>query len=543
MAEFDSIQLEIYINGAWLDIWDDVLHSPAPASTTGIMGSSALDRVGDAGQLTFYLRNDASNSAGIAGYYSPNHANSMPGWTTGLKIRHVFTFDGVTKVKFYGKIASDGITPDSGIYGRRRTKVVAEDWMAMASDHELNLLELQENYTIDQAVSLIVANMPVVPLSTSYAVGSSTFPTVFDATRTGTRAISEFQKLALSEFGYIYIKRGLDGETLIVESRDTRSNVSNTVTPIPADESSVSINEDDSYLLNEDDTSSVLDESQALEFDNENIPQEVITSYGKNLANKIIATSYPRKVDTAATTVLFALQSPFKILAGGTKEGYRGSFRDPAGGASYVNGKEMVTPVSGTDYAAFANEDGTGTDYTANLVVTATYGTNEVEYTLTNNASVDIWVTVLQARGKGIYLYDPVTTIKEDLASQVVQGVLPLRFDMIYQDDPTTVDAFSEYTLGLEKDPNLIIDSYPVIANRNSNNMLGFMYLEPGARARFKEGQIGIDSDYFIQGYKYEVIDGKIVIWQPVLKSAASSSFWIWDTSEWDVSTTWSFPS
>ena len=542
MILFDSIRLEVYIGGAWLNIWADVLHNPSPMSNTGIMGNSPLDRVGDPGLLVFYLRNDAQNSAGLAGYYSPGHPNALSGWTTGLKVRHVFVFEGEEKIKFYGKISPDGITPDSGIYTQRRVRVVAEDWMSLAADHELNLLELQENKRIDEAVTTIVANMPVAPLASDYATGISTFPTVFDATQTGTRAISEFQKLALSEFGYIYIKRDGTGETLVVESRDTRSNQSNTVVPQVISLSEISLNEDGSTLLNEDDSISVYNSTTTLDFDNENIPQAVRTAYGKNLANKIVAKSYPRKIDAAATTVLFELQSPFQLTAGQTKTGYRGSYRDPEGGASYVNGRDMVTPASGTDYAAFANQDGTGTDYTANLIVTATYGTNEVDYTLQNTSSATIWVTKLQARGRGIYLYDPIQTLAEDAASQLLQGVIPLSFDMVYQDNPTVVDAFSEYTLGLEKDPVLTVDEYPIVANRNANNILGFMYLEPGTRARFTETQIGIDSDYFIQGYSYQVVDGKIVVWKPVLKSAGASSFWVWDFSQWDINTTWSFP-
>lgn len=542
MQNFDSIALEIYINGVWVDVWDDVLHNPPPSSNTGIMGNSPLDRVGDAGMCTFYLRNDSRNSVGIAGYYSPGHANSLSGWTTGLLVRWSFTYDGVTKVKYYGRITSDGITPDSGIYGKRRVKVVAGDWMEQASDHELNLIELQENYRIDQAVSLIVANMPIAPLSTEYNEGSSIFPTVFDATRTGTRATGEFQKLALSEFGYIYIRRGNEGETLVVESRDTRSNVANTSVPVTSDESNISLNEDGTTLLNEDGTTSIYDEVQEITFDNANIPEGVQTAYGKNLANKIPATSYPRRVDAAATTVLFALQTAFKLSAGETKEGYRGTYRDPDGGASYVNGRDMVTPAANTDYQGFENQDGTGTDYTNDLVVTATYGTNEVEYTLTNNAAVDVWITKLQARGRGIYLYDPVTVVKNDETSQLRHGVIPLSFDMVYQDDPTIVDAFSEYTLGLEKEPNLTVDSFPIVCNNSRAGMLGFMYLEPGTRATFIEDQIGIDNDYFIQGYKFTIYDGKIAVWEPVLKSAAASSFWIWDVSEWDISTVWSFP-
>lgn len=542
MELFDSIALEIYLNGSWVDIWEDVLHNPPPASQTGVMGNSPLDRVGDPGFLSFYLRNDAGNSAGLAGYYSPGHTNALSGWTTGLKVRWKFTYDGVPKVKFYGKISPDGITPDSGVYMKRRVKVVCEDWMGLAADHELNLLDFQEDLKINEAVALIVANMPVAPLSTDYAVGESTFPTVFDATRTGTRAISEFQKLALSEFGYVYIKRDTDGETLVVESRNTRSNVPNTSIPIASSDATISENEDETVVLNEDDSISILDESVTLSLDNINIPEAVRTSYGRNLANKIIATSYPRKVDAAATTILFTLQNAFRLSAGETKTGYRGSYRDPNGGASYVNGRSMVTPAATTDYQAFQNEDGTGTEYTSDLVVTATYGTNEVEYTITNNAAVDVWVTKLQARGRGIYLYDPVQTVKGDTDSQNQQGVIPLTFDMVYQHDPTIVDAFSEYTLGLEKTPKITVDSFPILANNSTAGMLAFMYLEPGTRAAFAETQIGIDNDYFIQGYKFEIIDGKLAVWAPVLKSAAQSAFWVWDTSAWDVDTTWGFP-
>jgi hypothetical protein len=535
--QFDDHGFEAEISGAWVDLTPDVLHSPAPRWGRGIIDNGPLDRVGDATSLVFSLRNDAGNAARTAGYYSPGNPDALSGWTAGIPIRLWFEFEGARWYKFYGRIEPDGISIKAGLFTGNSVQVSVHNFMSQASAHELDLLAMQTNVRIDTAVPYILSNMVIQPLATEYDTGQSTFPTAFDTVRTGTKANAEFQKLAISEFGYIYDKGDLTGgETLVVEGRNSRSNVANMQLPLTDAESEFLLDEDGNQILDEDNNPILANETQEAYFDNSEIPARTQISYGKHIANKIKASSYPRRLDTGGTVVLYSLQKAFQVFAGAPQT-IRGAYRDPVGGASYVN----ADPDSmSADYAGNAQEDGLGSDLSGSLTVSPTFGTSEVEFVL--SVSQDLWVTQLDAVGNGIYLYDAADTIFEDEASQTANGVQPLTFDMKYQDDPTVTAAFAEYTLGLEKDPHVTIDRYPLVANKNGMNMYAFLVMEPGARGHFIEGRSGQDGDFFVMGYEAELVSGSIVNWLPVLKSAGANSFWVWDTSAWGVDTTWSFP-
>ena len=536
--EFDDWGLDVEIDSVWIPFKADVLQSPGPRWSRGVLDNGPIDRTGASTTLSFMLRNDAQNSAGLAGYYSPGHPNSLSGWTTGLPVRLWYQFEGVRRYKFYGLIEPSGITPDAGIYASRQVKVSVQNFMAQAANHEMNLTTLAVNKTISEAVALILANMIVQPLNTSYGTGTYTFPTVFDATGVGSSALSEFNKLAMSEFGMIYdIGNDTDGETLVVEGRDTRSTIENTVIPTSNGDSGFLLLEDGGYLILEDSTEGrlVLSESQEASFDNVEIPDSMRTSWGKHEANRIRGITAVRRVDAAATTILYSLPSSIQMTAGQTLV-VRGTYRDPNGGASYVNAVTDGTMT--TDYTAKANQDGSGADLTASLSVTPEYGTSEVAFTLV--ASVALWVTQLDAIGKGIYLFDPLSIIYEDTSKQQ-SGVFQITFDMPYQDDPTQTDALANYTLGLESSPHLTVDRYPMIANLDSMRMYGFLLLEPGTRGHFVEDQTGVDGDYFINGYEAEMFAGRYVIFSPCLKAASSSAFGRWDSGQWD-NAAWYFP-
>jgi len=537
---FTSYHIEVYINSSWVDLTPDVLHSPAPRWNKG-MGNGVLDRVGNPGNLRFSLKNGENNSANLLGYYSPKHANVLTGWDTGLPVRLYFVYEGIEFHKFYGLIEPNGITASPATKGERSVKVSVHDFMSQAADHELKLLEFAESKKIEDVAALIIANMPISPLYTEYGSGSDTFPFVFDTVTSSTSALGEWQKVALSEWGFIYEKS--DG-TLVVEGRAARTNTENTEISITAENSGKLLLESGGALLLETGGALLLNQVQTPTFD-KLMESGTRISYGGNLANRIEGRSYPRRIDAAATTVLFALQTPFMIEAGKTKENYRGEYVDPDQKAQSVTGRDMVSPVSGTDYIANAQEDGGGADKTAQLAVVHTYGVEAVNYdSLTNNDVGDIWVTTLQARGKGVYIDEPVSVVYEDAASQLKHGIYTLKFDMRYQDDPTLVDIFSQLTLTQDKDPRLSIDKATLLANRDGENMFGFLQLDVGTRARFVEAMNAIDGDYYIMGYSAQLIDGKYVFWSPILRdvAVAASTAWLWDESKWDVGTIWGVP-
>ena len=540
---FSSIKIEVLLGTTWTDLTPDVRMEPPPKVTgMGIMSNRIDQRVGDAAQFVFALDNSQGNSGGLLGYYTPAHVNCFNStyWQPGAPVRLYFEYDGIRRYKFYGTIDVNGINISTGKYRDRTVTITCTNWMGEAANHTCDLLPYVLDARIDQAVPYILDNMRRKPLITEYHTGDEIFPDVFDIVSTKTKAMSELQKLAISEFGWIYMTGdGTGGETLIVENRNYRSTTYSGTPPngslIPVKNSECTDNllmETGDDLLLEDGTSFILMEAtQYANFDESDII-DMEVSYGDNVRNRVKFVTYPRNIDAAATTVLYNLESPIKILAAETLTEVRGRYRDPNGGASRVNGIDMVTPQITTDYLMFANEDGTGTNYTANLTVVAEYGTAEARYTLTNSSASTAYITKLQARGKGVYIYDTSDKIYDNAASQKRYGVIPMDIDMPYISN--LIGLFSVggvestiwdngsllYSLNL---PWLLVERVTLQVNKSTLGMMAFMYMEPPQLISLEETMSAVSGIYsatghHIQGYDFEIIDGKYVNWSLVLR-------------------------
>ncbi len=533
---FGEIHFEVYINSVWEDITKDVVESQ-PGSY-GIRGNSQLDRVASTGSLEIVLRNDSGCLGGVAGYYSPYASGSKTGWRIGLPFRLKIIYEGMTYIKFYGYIAD--IQPDSGTYGKQRVNLIINDWMEYAAKYPITLANIEYDKKINEIVPVILSGMPVQPQNTSFNTGQATFSTVFDTVRENTKALSEFAKLANSELGYIYLKKDKEfGETLVVEGRYTRSE-NNELTSVTTTKLRVNsgnlLTEEGTYLLLEDGGKIILDEVEVISFFFDNNMTGLETSFGSNLANRVSVKSYPRYVDTS-NQVLFSLNNPISLSPGETKT-IRGTYKDPNGGAR-VSAKSVETPVSGTDYQMWSNSNGTGTNLTANLTVTALSGVSDIEYTLKNTGGTSGYVTLLQARGLGIYLYDPVEYVTQDTDSINTFSYAPLTLDMKYQDDPYTAASVADVILEQDKEPRQILNKVNFLANYDDFLMKAFLHADIGDLIRVRETQTGIDGYYHIHGVDFEILQGGVIYFSWIVKEAISfnTDFWVLGTSTLGEST------
>ena len=537
---FDSIDVEVY-NGTWVNVTNDVLQNPGPAWNRGIMGNKPDDHVGNSGFLTFTLDNSVNNMAGLAGYYSPGHVNCWAGWTSGLIVRLSFTFEGVPYYKYYGRIRPDGLDVKPGIYGVRTVEVTCGDFMWRAAQHELKTLAFATNQRIGDVVTAVNANMPIPPLATSIATGVEIFSTIFDMTYLRTTALAEYIKSAMSEWAYIYVKGDkTGGETLVVENQNTRTGATITNIGKVTSDSGFLLTEDGDCILSEYAVEGklVIDEVLAALFDNIAI-SGMKTSFGKTQVNRVNSYVYPRRVDAEATTILWSLEKSFKIEGNTTVTDYRVGYRDPDNPATRVS--NIAGTNSSTTKTATANEDGTGEDMSASLVVTADYGTESVIYQLQNTNSTALWVQTLVCSGKGVYTYDSIQSTRNDATSQAIHGIVPLSLDFKYLTKPDKAQAISDYILSREALPRLVPETYPMWANIDGMRMMGFLQLEPGSYATFIETQTGISKNCFINGYTATIVNGKYVLWEPILKDDAGyyTNLFVWDTSAWDGTDVW----
>jgi hypothetical protein len=512
----------------WTRINSDIVSTIA--LEYGIQGANSLVRVADPGKLEFELNNTETNSAGLVGYYSPGHVNCRSGFGPGLTVRICFELDYKIQ-KFTGEIPVDGISVQSGVYGSRRVKVRVMDWMHQASTHQIQAIAYANNKTIMEGVALVLANMPKQPPGTTrYYTGESTFVSLFDIAGGATTALSEFGKFAASEMSYIYLTR----HGLTVEGRLTRNieKMYPSEFPVPRDELVLLINEDPVYIINEDSDRILISDSDVAVFTNAQYDADI--SYGTNYYNQVKFTAYPRRIDAAATTELFTLQKSMEILAGETLV-VEGKYTDPSGVSNKVAGIDMVTPTAGNHWAAYENDDGTGTDLTSSISVTAAWGIDKFQYTITNSGA-DAWITMLKAVGKGVYTDETVAYYTEDATGVAAYGGHMLSHDMKYQDDASVARRWARIQRYQYSSLQSYINSISFHANRKSEFLYAMLYLEPGDRISISESVTGVDEDYFIQGVRIAVGLGGKVDFTWSLKAARLDTFYI---TEWDDDGSW----
>jgi hypothetical protein len=248
--------------------------------------------------------------------------------------------------------------------------------------------------------------------------------------------------------------------------------------------------------------------------------------------NRVNAIVHPRRVDAAATTVLYTLdQSNPPALAASESITIIGNYTDPAQQAQRVGGFEMVTPVADTDYS-FGSGPG-DTSLTANLGITATYGGNSVEYVLTNNGAVQGYVTLLQARGRGLYDYYPINLTANDATSKTTYGQAILSLDMPYEISTTNGQAFADYYLSKYKDPRTVVDEFRFVADQSAALTTAALAREPGDVVAITESLTGLSSDtYFINAVELTIGKNSILECAWVLTPQIDTgSYWVLNTS------------
>ena len=495
-----SVDVQIEFNGVgagWTSVIDDVRAAPAPSLSYGIMGNGPLDRVASTGTLTFALDNSAGNSGSKLGYYSPGHANARSGFELGIRARVVIVYSGTTYYKFIGTLIE--IDPQAGQYGDRATLCTVVDWMDEAAQQKLNGLAVQVGKRADELIASVVGNLTRQPVATSYTAAQLACPYAFDTVEDeSTTALSELAKIADSDLGFVYLRGDTStGGVLTFHDRRVRQNPGAAVATLSETMSGL----------------------------------QVIRKRG-NIYNRLRAVIHPRVVDSAATTVLFTLdQSNPPALAASESLTIFAPYSNPTLREARVGGTDMVTPVASTDYK-FGIGPGDGS-LTANLGVSVSYGGNGAIYTLTNNGTVSGFVTLLQARGRGLYDYNALTLSATDSTSKTTYGENVLTYDLAYEPRPTVGQSIITYFLAYYKSPYGSVDGVSFFANNSSALMTAALACEPGSLITLTETVTGIATgQYFVHSVTLTLIGPNILECQWLLAPRFDTTdYWILDTS------------
>lgn len=537
MERLDDIYVEVeLISGSWT-VLPDVLQRNGISCKSGIRGGDIRSRVAESGTMTFTLRNDAGCSGGVAHYYTPGHINCLAGWQVGKRVRLILLWRGHRFVVWYGRIIINGITINNNDFFPT-VKVTARDYFDSLAIHELNLPAFTTEKRIDEIVPLIISNMPVLPLATEYNTGSTTFGTVFDTISSKTTALTEINKLTLSELGYVYLKVP---ETLVVEGRGTRAtkSVSTLYNTIPITEYMETEGGDD--LLTESGDEIILElawseidlgvgqESFNLVFNNAG--RNVNLQSGIDYINSLKLRSYPRTYDETDKT-LFTLNKVISINQNETIT-FQGRFTDPSMRAVSVAGYDLVSPVVGTHYNLSSSDSVDNGDLNAYVSLTRTYGANGFEDVISSSYAGTGYITKLIATGKAVYTYEPVDIYEENTTDISIYGKQSWNLDCKYLDDPLIgIDysvALSEKIIEMKTD----IINYVYHANKSFLKMEAFLILSIGDVIKITEDNINISNTYVIHSKDFLIGAGGVVLVSYILRSLVNDiySFWVLDSA------------
>lgn len=491
-----SAAIEIELSGVglgWTDITADIRMGDGVSWGYGIRGSGPLDRAPSTGTLTFALNSAATNSAGLVGYYSPNHANARAGFDVGIRVRVRLAYAATTYTRFIGRVGQ--IQPIGGTKLERKVIVTAYDWVDELARFKLDGIATQINKRSDQVISTIVAAMPLQPEATSLATGVDTYGYALDSSRDeNSYALTECQKVAQSEAGFVFVKG--DG-TFTFQSRHSRPAVGT-----------------DAYTF-------------------ANTMQDVSAIRSRDLIfNRIQAIAHPRRTDASVVT-LYTLQSVTRVFAGEVATIF-GGYVDPLQQAARVGGFDMVAPVATTDYTMNTAEDGSGTNVTASFTVSTSFGGNGHYTTFTNNTASTAYVTFFRVRGKGIYDYENAIAIAE-AASTIGDNVLTI--DMPYQNDVAVAKGFASYALSLYGTARTYATSIRFRGDEDATHMTAALVGDIGSRIRVTEDVTGVNASAFINAVDCELTDNNRLTVTYTLTPADAQPYWVLGTSALSIDT------
>jgi hypothetical protein len=463
--------LEYYDGVAWRDISSDLL-SGSLSWSGGIRGSGPTDRIAIPGQMSFDLKNGQNASGGL-GYYSPNHASKRAGWAVGVMVRISITSGTIDPRYWVYRIRE--ITPVAGLYGERRVEVTAKDYMQEFSDRKVSGLAVQTDQRGDQLLTTLVATMPFAPTTTSYGTGAFYFPYAFhDEKDEETAVLTVLQKISQSEMSYIYVDgSATGGEKLIYEPHTTRQGI---VSP----------------------SATFSDTMSDLQ----------VTHSRESVYNKVRAVVYPVEVDSDIS-VLGSITEEFSLEPGEVRTIHIRYVHEVS--TRRISGIGIVTLEADTDYKMSSLSGNGGNNFNANLTTTPVTGGNTLEVTVENTAAVKGYVNHLQVRGYKVTLFDKLESVASDATSISTYGERAITYNMPYQNSTVFGESLANEILRRYKDPVTDVSGMDFFANRSTTFMSYALTLGIGSRVTIAETVTGINSDYFINGFDYELKKGGVL--------------------------------
>jgi hypothetical protein len=499
----------------WLDITQDVLLRGS--SWNKGMGTGPNDRTASPGQATLLLRND--NEHGLEGRYTPGHNNCVPFFDVKCKIMIKSFWNGIEKTQWVGWIPRDGIKQPQNDLKAQIVTVLAYDWMYFALNNPVTLQTVDTLQDFGMYGSSLAALLEAQPSRIDLSNYSEIFPTVYDSVRENTTVFAELDKAAKTELGFGYIKYepGSAKDILMLEGREARSDTDlfNSY-PIWG----LWVTEDGAQIITENDADVIVESAIIFTY----LPGVIDYSHsrGPNYTNRVLGKTYPRKI--LASTVLFKLDQPFLLKAHQSIDNLR---------VRFINSDSNVHNLSAKDPSITAHsmnsmENGAGTNLTAYLSITPTFGSADASLALENIGDMDGWVRSIEISGIPIYISDTITQVVEIASSDSeFYSKIELIIDQKYQVDPLkTLDQISVIAARYNERRNEIEE---ILVCCNYSEVLSSLYLlcDIGSLIPLSYAKAGISEDYFIQFINTYMVKN-LTFCQIKVKPAAYDQYQYW---------------
>jgi hypothetical protein len=490
--------IEVMLDGdtEWTNLMADVLSEPGITAARGIPGTTPIDRICQPGTLQFTLNNGASNSAGIACWYSPAHPSARPGWLEGCPVRLLASYRETLYPLWRGRIRTIDPTP-----GRTpmRCTVLAQDAAADLSTGIPRALPPQINKSETELIQAVIDVLPAEaqpPLDLDVALDAFTF--AYDQTSSDAVALSLIYDAVMSAVGTAFVNK--DG-TFRYRNRQNQA----------AAESALVI-EDGDLLY----SGPGFDGASSL----------------RNVFNHFFLTLH-QKTPTPAPIVLFHVDTAMPLDAGQSIEIWD-EYSDPDNPQRLIGGYDFLPVVPGTDYRGNALDDGTGADRTADIAILVEGFTSTAKTTISNTSATLLYVTLRQLRGTGIFENPPMT----------LESFVPKRYgdrsavvNLPFQDSVIAVQLLADQFVAQYADRARAGEELVFDPQRSATLMLGALTLDIGDVITASEVTSGVnDVDYDIRGITYTfvrvhtgaylTVRYRIV---PHVTSAPGGAAWIFD--------------
>lgn len=477
-----------FSTGIWTNFANDVMIEYGIEDTFGQMDDSLINLIAPPRTMKFVLDNSPSNSGGLRGYYHPGHANCRTGFTEGMQVEYGMTYfySGLyyTYKLFLGKVQT--VDPTPGKWRDQVLTVTCVSWGEKAQRTRVSQVAALYSKRIGESVTTLLTYITDQPNSNNFDTGISLFTSVFDMERSERDTVwAIISKLVRSEFGRCYEHGGeISGNVLRIEDR--RYRISNLTSLGTLDNSFEDLDPEYSEL---------------------------------NGVDAVEVTIWPRVIGTSLEVVA-NLGNIMELLPGETKE-FALLYRDPNGG-DRIRATGVVTPVASTDYKFGSIGDGSNESMNASLNITLVKGADSSLCTVTNTSSVVGYINQFKLRAYAMRTDDQLTLKSGD-------GDIVLRYEMPYEDNSNVAQGIADYLYSkLKRSQNYTrIKKLSFLANYDSIHMLAALKGWPSTRWTLKEGQLGINSDWFVNGGRRKLGIGGRIDMEWVVTPASSEVYWI----------------